>query len=334
MSEVAFESLAAAIETTRGTAVTPPTHWIPLAGTMQPEMTYYEPEEQRGALVKRFRQQLVRNATTWSASGGADPRYLPFLLNMVTGPGVITTPTNGILTRLHTHTPSVTTDTVKTVTMFFGDANIQIWRADFAFCQNFSITADASGTDGATMSMSGMGSEFFAATPTLPSQTIGSILVPGTMQMWIDTTFAFGTTAVTGRLISASLNIDTGIIPKYLANGLPTVTSILSYTRLGRGRPDVSCTFQLEVPDTTQMAQAIAATLVKVRIRINGDQIEAVTPTYNEYVEWDVYGRLKFDSWSELEGVNRTANFRIDSIYETGMASSYSIKVQNQSAVI
>lgn len=334
MSEIAFEVVAAAIEATRGTAVTPPTHYFPLSGTLAPVMEYYEPEEQRGALVKRFRQQLVRNSSTWELSGGADPRYLPFMLNMVSGPGVITTPTNGVLTRLHTHTPSVTTDTVKTTTMFFGDPNIQIWRSDFSFCQNFSISADASGTDGATMTMSGMGSEFFAATPTLPAQTIGSILVPGTMQLWIDTTFAIGTTAITGRLISMNLNIDTGIIPKFLANGIPTVTSILSYTRLGRGRPDVSCTFQLEVPDTTQMAQAIAATAVKCRLRINGDQIEAVTPTYYEYFEVDIYGKLKFDSWAELEGVNRTANFRIDAVYDATLGASHSIKVQNQSATI
>lgn len=330
--ELAFELMAAALEATRGTPVTPPTHYFPLVGTLSPTPDFYEPTEARGTLVKRYRQQKVRDSSDWTADGGADPRYLPFFLNMVTGPGVITTPTNGVLTRLHTHKPSISSDAIKTATLYFADPNIQTWQADFAYLNDFSITADASGTDGATMSVAGKANPMVeVSTPTFPAQTIGSILVPSAMELWIDTSSAIGTTAVTGRLVSADLTIANGVTAKYLAAG---PTGGLTYNRLGRDRPDVSTTFQLEVPDTTQMDQALAATAVKVRIRVSGDLIESVTPDYYEYVQWDVYGKLKFDSWGDLEGTNRTATFRIDTIYDSTLAADFQIRVQNQSATV
>ncbi len=87
----------------------------------------------------------------------------------------------------------------------------------------------------------------------------------------------------------------------------------------------------MEIPDTTQMDQVIASTSVKMRVRLNGDLIEGAL---YEYVQWDVYGRLKFDSWGDLEGTNRTAVFRVDSLYDTTLGADYQIVVQNQSAVV
>lgn len=332
MAEIAFEAFAAALEATRGTAVTPPTHYFPLVGSITPETSYYEPQEARGTLFRRYRQQRVRDAATWTAEGGADPRYLPFMLNLITGAGVITTPTNGVLTRLHTHKPSGTTDAIKTATLYFGDPNVQIWQSDFAYANEFTISADASGTDGATMTIGGNANPMIeVATPTFPAQTIGSLLIPGTMQIWMDTSSAIGTTELTGRLISADLTINNGVVSKFLAGG---PTGGTTYSRIGRGRPEVSSTFQMEVPDTTQMDLMLAATSVKVRIKISGDQIEAVTPTYYEAVSWDVFGKLKFDGWGELEGTNRTATFRIDSIYDSTLGADYQVQVYNQSGTV
>lgn len=330
-AEVAFEVMAGVLEAVRGTAIAVPTHYFPLTGTITPVDEWAEPEESRGTLVKRYRQQRVRGSTEWTVEGGVDPRYMPWMLNLITGPGVITTPTNGILTRLHTHKPSITSDTIKTATLYFGDPNLRVWQADFAFANSLTISADASGTDPATMTISGTANPMSIVAPTLPAQTIGSLLIPNKMQMWIDTA-NIGITPVTDRLVSAELTITNNVLAKYLAIG-PTIV-FPTYSRLGRGRPEVSCTFTLELTDETQMDQMLAGTLVKVRIRINGDLIESVTPTYYEYVEWDVFGRLKFDSWSDLEGVNRTATFRIDTTYDSTLGADYQIRVQNQSAVI
>lgn len=327
--EVGYEILAAAHESTRGTAVTPPTHTLPLTGTIDPTPEWYEPEESRGALFRRYRQIKVRENSTWAFEGGADPRYLPFFLSMTTGVGVIATPGGGTTSRTHTYKPAGTTDTIKTATLYFADPNIQTWQADFAFANTLTITADASGTDGVTMSVGGMANAMVeVSTPTWPAVTIGSALLPSTLQLWIDTSSAIGTTEITGRVISAAFELTNNISPKPIATG---VAGSLSYSRIGRGRPDPVCRFQLEVPDTTQMDQVLASTSVKVRVRVSGDLIEGAL--YN-YVQWDTYGKLKFDGWGTLADTNRTANFRIDSIYDSTLAADYQVVVQNASATV
>lgn len=329
--EVAFEAFAVGLESTRGTLIDPPTHYLPMVGTIVPVKEYYEPEESRGTLVKRYRQQAMRKYCTWSADGGADPRYAPLLFNMITGPGVISTPTNGVSTRLHTHKPAISSDAIKTFSGWFGDPNIQLWSAPFGFLNEWTITADASGTDGATMSASGMLNWWAEDSATLPAQTIGSILSPGAMQVWMDTSSGIGTTAITGRVVAAEITGTNNITAKYLAAG-PTGT--LTYTRIGRGRPEVSSTVTMEVPDTTQTDLMIADSIVKMRVRVNGDLIESVTPDYYNYIQWDVYGRLKFDSWADLEGTNRTAVFRVDTIYDSTLGADFCLYAQNASATV
>lgn len=329
--ELAFEALALGLESSRGVLIDPPTHYVPMVGTLIPRVEYYEPEEARGTLVRRYRQKAVRRWCEWSAEGGADPRYAPLFFNMITGAGVITTPTSGVLTRLHTHKPGITSDAVKTASMWYGDPNVQLWSAPFGFINDWSITADASGTDGATMSVGGMSQFWTEDTATLPAQTIGSLLMPGAMQLWMDTSSAIGTTAITGRVVSADITGSNNITTKFLATG---PTGSLTYTRLGRGRPEVSSTVTMEVPDTTQLDLFNADTTVKMRVRVNGDLIESVTPDYYNYIQWDVYGKLKFDSWADLEGTNRTAVFRVDTIYDSTLGADFCLYAQNQSATV
>lgn len=329
MAELAFEVLSGALETVRGTAVTPPTHNFPLTGMISPTSEWYRPQEQRGTLVAAYREQRVREASEWTAEGGLDVRFMPFFLNMTTGVGVIATPGGGTLARTHTHKPSITSDTLKTATLYTGDPNVQIWQADFAYANDLTITADASGTDGATMSIGGGANPLVeVAAPTFPAQAIGSLLMPGAMQVWIDTASAIGTTAITGRVVSAEFTLSNNIVTKFIAVG---PAGGLSFSRIGRGRPDVSSTVTMEIPDTTQMDLALASTIVKMRVRINGDLIEAAL---YEFVQWDIYGRFKFDSWADLEGTNRTAVFRVDSLYDSTLGADYQIVVQNASATV
>lgn len=331
MAEIAFEAIALGIEATRGTLIDPPTHRLPLVGTVTPVVEYYEPEESRGTLFRRYRQVAIRRSVTWQAEGGADPRYAPLVFNGITGAGVITTPVNGVLTRLHTHKPTGNSDVNKTYSLWFGDPNVQLWSAPYGYLNEWSITADASSTDGATMSISGGGRFWAEDTTTLPAQTIGSLLMPGKMQLWMDTSSAIGTTEITGRVVSADITGNNNIVEKHLAGG---PTGGLTFTRTGRGRPEVSSTVTMEVPDTTQMDLFIADTTVKLRVRVNGDLIESVTPDYYEYIQWDVFGKLKFDSWADLEGTNRTAVFRVDTIYNDTLGADFCLYAQNQSAAV
>src|SRR6476620_4502560 len=129
-AELAYEYLAIALEATRGTAVTPPTAYLPFKGMVKPIREKYRPEESRGTLAKNYRSKTVRTSSEWSGEGGLDPNYCPLVFNLfmkaVTTP---TTPTNGVLTRLWTFVPTMTSDDLKSATFYFGDPNVQIFQS-------------------------------------------------------------------------------------------------------------------------------------------------------------------------------------------------------------
>ena len=206
MAELAFERFGVALEVTPGTAVTPPTHYIPAVATLNPVQEYYRPTEQRGTRAAFYRSALVRARSDWTMPAtGADTAHLPLLLNMgvasVTSP---TTPTNGVLTRLWSFVRNPTTATEKTATLYWGDPNVQIFQAAYGYLQSLSINSDATGTDAVTMEASG--GAFMptkVASPTWPSQIIAPMVIPTKSQVWIDTASAIGTTAITGRVIAS-----------------------------------------------------------------------------------------------------------------------------------
>lgn len=86
MSELAFESLSLALESTRGTAVTPPTHIINAKGVLTPMEEVFRPDDQLGLLAEFAREEIVRKWGEWSAEGAADVTKLPVLLNMAVAP--------------------------------------------------------------------------------------------------------------------------------------------------------------------------------------------------------------------------------------------------------
>ena len=85
-SELAFEVLALALEATRGTAVTPPTHIVNMVGSITPMAEFYDPEDQVGVLAESQREEIVRTSAEWEAEGAADVTKLPVLLNMAMMP--------------------------------------------------------------------------------------------------------------------------------------------------------------------------------------------------------------------------------------------------------
>lgn len=328
--EIAFEYLLAALEATRGTAVDPPTHRLPLMGTITPKEERFYPEQSSGLLAANMTSATVRRWAELKASGGLDSLYAPFLFNMllksVTSP---TTPGGATTARLWTFTRDMTTDTMKSGTIFWGDPNVQAFRSAFMMLGEATIAADTSGTDGATIELTGRGKFPEKDAPnSTPSQFTGiPIMIPGKMQLWLDTGLAIGSTEITdARLVAASLKFPTGVSFKNNAQG---ATSDLSFSGVGRGRSAPEGMIRLEVPDTTQYdgyATLSGDTVHKVRVRINGPLIEGAL---YHYVEWDIYGPLTAPSWGELESTNRTIEFTIPGHYDATLASDLSVKVQN-----
>lgn len=334
-AELPFEYLAVALEATRGTAVTPPTHYLPIAGSVKPVREKYRPEESRGTLAQWYRSKTVRTRSEWSGEGGADPNYAPLVFNMfmkaVTSP---TTPTNGVSTRLWTFAPTMTADDLKTATAYFGDPNVQIFQAAYCVGEELTISANAGSTDAATWSMKG-GGKFptRVSAPTLPAQSVGDLLMPSAMQLWIDTSSAIGTTEITGRFVSTEWTIPTGATYKYYAGG---TAGGLGFTKIGRQKRSANAKIVVELNDVSVGSGAEyqtweADTLVKMRIRLNGSLIESVASPgpYYSYIQLDIYGPLDAFDWGSVADSNRTMQFEVTSEYNSTAGYDFALFAQN-----
>jgi hypothetical protein len=327
MAELAYERFALALEATRGTAVTPPTHMVPLAGMLNPTVEYYTPDEARGTLAATTRTVRARENSEWSVEGGLDTYISPIIANMVVKGGVTapTTPSGATNARLWEFVRSQTSTTLKTATLYWGDPNVQVWQAALGIAQEWVITSDGTGTDGSTQSVSGIAAfPTQVAAPTWPTTVFGNLISPMDMQVWLDTASAIGTTQLTGTVLSATHTIPSGLVGKPIPNGPGTSRS---FSRIGIGKSSAVTTVVMELSDTTQYDLFEAETSVKLRVRHNGPLIEA---TFYEYVEVDGYGPLRFDSWSDFEGTNRTVAFTL--VHEPDPTLGSDLRVAIQSA--
>jgi hypothetical protein len=333
MAEVTYEKLAIALETTRRTAITAPTHVVNGNQPIVPKKELHRAADRYGTLAEFYRSQSVRKSSEWSAEADADVNQGPVLANLVLAPvSAPTTPTGATLARLWTFVRSITSDNIKSATVWWGDPNVQVFQAAGAMADEFTLSADASGTDPAKMGIKGMG--LFptkVSAPTYPAIAPGP---PSDMQLWIDegSGATIGTTAITGRVISADLTVPVGTTYKYLAQG---PGSNQSYSTTGRKPTHPTTKVRFELPDMTQYDEFTADTVVKVRVRINGPKIETVTSVdFYNYVEWDAVGKWDALAWGELEGTNRTIELTLEHEYDATLGSDIAVRWQNAKATL
>src|SRR5687767_3080782 len=128
-AEIAFEQLAVALEATRFTAVTPPTHILNLEGLITPVQTRRRAPDTRGILSEFTRSKTVYRESEWDGSGPLDTKTAPVLLNMAakavtTGASAIQGAVTADNAKLWTFSPSLTADDIKTATLYNGDPNV------------------------------------------------------------------------------------------------------------------------------------------------------------------------------------------------------------------
>lgn len=330
MAEVIFERLDIALEATRGTEETPPTHHLFMEGTADPEDDWFDDETNVGTAAGLNRSEKMRSRTTFSAEGAMDVNTLPVLLNMALAPvDTPSTPGGATNARLWTFTRNVTSDTVESASFYWGDPNDQTYQSLYTMMTELRLSADASGTDGAMQSFDAVGKTFTPiTTPTLPTNTVAPLIVGARMQLWIDTSSAIGTTEITGRVVSADVTIPTIVgNPKYVAVG---PSAGITFTRFGKRKTVPEMTIVVDKVDEVQLNNYLDGDDVKVRVRFNGPLIEAAL--YN-YVQVDMYGKFRFDSWQDLEG-NRTLALLLRGEYHATPASDVVVYVQNDNTTL
>lgn len=332
-AEVVFERFAGALETTHGTAIAAPTHIFNGTGMVTPDVTFSRRSRSDGMLSEFYSTIKTREEATWSLEGDLDVNTLPFLLEMaLKASGTIATPGGGTASRTHTYVPTMTSDDLKSATIFWGDPGWgagKVFQMPYAMVDELTITSDSSGTDASTMSASGRGQVLTQLTaPAIPSLTAGSLIVGGWMNLWMDTSSAIGTTAITGRVVSAEHTLTNNISYKHLATG---AGGTLAFTRHGRGKRHMETRIVFELADATQYDLFAAGTVTKTRVRHNGALIEG--SLYN-YVQVDTYGPLTDLTWETVEDTNRAVGFTIYSQYDSTLGADFSVVVQNAIATV
>lgn len=335
MAEIPFEGFllglsAGASIAQRGTATNPPTYNLPIQGKVNPRQSKYRPDESRGHLAEYNRSKTVRRWSEWEGEGALDPYFLPIALNMILKGGVTSpsTPAGATDARLWEFEPTMTSDDLRSATLYWGDPNVQWYQAIYCMVEEFSISADATGEDGATMSFSGFGRFPTKTAPaSVPAQLTAPMITPAEMQLWIDTgEDDYGTTEITGRFLTAEFSLTTGITRKHGAVG---PTGGLNFIRTGRGKRHAELTLTFELLDTTQydlFANNNGDTPAKIRWRLNGPEIET---GFLHYVEVDLHGPFDSVDWGEHEGSNRTIEMTVLSEYDAAEGWDFAMRVQN-----
>ena len=332
--ELAFETLLAAIESTRGTAISAPTHLIHLGGSITPTKSVQAPDESRGTLASNYRTVATRYGATFEITEGpVDTRILPFLLSGILNGNVsATTPGGATNTREWAFVRDITADDIESYTLWFGDSSIRQWVGAYAMFLEATLSNDASSEDG-VLTFSGNGECRKIATNSpadaAPAATAGAMLPGQMMSLFIDTSSAIGTTAVTGRLVSASHTLRTGVTFKYLGGG---ASSTLDFARTGRSRViGITTTIVMELPDMTQYDNWANHDTLKVRVVHNGATIET---GFNHQVIVDTYGPFTALSWGTNADSNRTVELTIEGQVDATLASDCQIVVRNASATL
>lgn len=333
LSHLFAERFHIALESTRGTQISTPTHSLNGTGLITPAVDFFEPNESRGQLSRIYRQEISRVGSAWSYNAPADPNYLPVWLQMAVEPNTSpSTPASASLTRLWEFVRTMNADDIKAASLIW-DLDVQSLITDYNMITSLTLSNNAANPEGLMVDIAGSGG-FPAniATPS-PVTNIAGPLLPGQkMQLWVDDMEeeAIGTTPYVGKLISASHAINTGVTFKHLGAG-PTAT--LEYSDTGRDPAAVRLvtTFVVEIADMTLYDLAVSGAPCGVRVRHNGKAIETVSGpiTYYYYVEVDTYGALKTPTWGTNVNSNRTLQFTVESIVDSTLAADFRVAVQN-----
>jgi hypothetical protein len=333
MAEKSFEYLLLKEEATRGTAETAPAYYLALDGMLTPRAPRASVEESDGTLAARRRSIVTRKWSEWEGTGALDFYVAPVLYKaLVKGSPATTTPTDAVLTRLHTFAPTMTADDLKSLTAWWGDPNNQILRTAFTMVDEVTITSDATTEDPVQMSVSGQGHfPEKVADPTLPTQLVSPLAIPGSQQLWIDLV-TVGTTAIDTRFLSGEATIPGGITYKYGSQG---PENNLQFVRIGRTKRSIEVTLRFELLDMDQYDLFVDGEILKIRWRINGPLIETENATdFYFFHEIEFYAPVDSLEWSLNEDSNRVADLTFISEYDATAARDWLIRVQNDRATV
>ena len=289
-------------ETTRGTPVTTAMNLLHGSLTMTPNLNLYRPEgEARNSLARFHRRTTVGQESTMRFESSVTFEQVIDLLAMSllgasddSGTGLITTPTNGVLTRDWTFEPTLVASAAQNAyTVQYGD-NQQAYQSSHVMCsqiefawamgQPVTVSADLFGQLATKVS--------FGGTPT--DLTVEDAVAQKTV-IYADSTWAnLGTTQISDTLISATVRIPTGLaMTRYADGGLE-----LSGFSENPWAAEWELVYKHNASGEAEYDDYVDGTARFIRLTTTGSEIEQVTPTYDHLFQVD--GALHYTEAPEL----------------------------------
>jgi len=329
MGTKALRKILLGAETTAGTAVAADTIWRGI-GTIQDNREVITPDEDIGYLSGKTRNYCPK----YEAAISMEPvpatfEQLPVVLsagvkNVISG--VTDTGGSG---KVYAYTfPTTAANSITTWTIEGGD-DTQAEEMEYSFVQAFELSGN--GGEALMISADWVGRQVskttFTASVTNPA-TVSEILF-GKGKLYIDAASGtMGTTLKSQTLLGMSLQVNTGWIAKYAADGA------LYFSWPQSTKPEVllNVTFEHNATAVAEKDAWIAGTSRQLRLKFEGAALTtAGTFTYKTLLidlagKWD-----KFDKLDELNGNDIvTGTFRAG--YDATCAKFAEIKVVNETA--
>jgi hypothetical protein len=325
----ALRKLQLGAETTAGTAVAADTLWRGLGG-IEDQREVIFPDEDIGYLSGKARNYIPKlGAAVVMDAVPATFEALPVILsagvkNVITG--VTDTGGSG---KVYTYTfPTTSANSITTWTIEAGDDQ-QAEEVEYSFVESFEINGN--GGEALQMSANWLGRQVtkcsFTGSVTTPA-TVEEILF-GKGKLYIDeASGTIGTTEKSATLLGMGLQVNTGWIPKYAADGQ------LYFSWAQSTKPEVllNVTFEHNSTAVAEKDAWKAKTPRQLRLKFEGNALTtAGTFTYKSLII-DLAGLWeKFDVIGDMNG-NDIVTGILRAGYDATAAKFASIKVVNEVA--
>jgi len=327
MGSKALRKIQVGRETTAGTSVAATLKWRGL-GTLEDQREVIFPDEDVGYLsgIDRAYTPKLLGALSMD-SVPATFEQLPIILsagvkNVVTG----ATDTGGS-GKVYTYTfPTTSANTITTWTIEGGDDSGEE-EMEYSFVESFEL----SGNGGEVLNVSAN----WLGRQVTPSTFTGSITAPATVEeilfskgkLYIDAT-TIGTTQVTNTLLGASMQVNTGWIPKYTAEG----NLYFSFPQSTKPEVLLNVTFEHNASSVSEKAAWRAGTSRLLRLQFAGNALTTAGTFATKLLRIDLAGKWeKFDKIGDMNGNDIvTGTFRAG--YNATAAKFAEIKVVNETA--
>lgn len=323
-----FQSARAALESTRGTGLTPTRLIYFEEGSFEQTVATIKPDEHRGSYNPNYSASAGPEENTLNFSGRMSYDDLIWWANLFIAP--VASGTGAGADKTWTFTPSATADDVKTATIQLGftDTIASTPGIEQQFCLgstfnlHFEKNDDGALTFAATLFGGEALTQITAFTGALSDRTVVLASCNNTT-MFADQASAIGSTADT-TFVSLDWNLDLGPVRFYALDGTTAPKTVV--------RPDYrrwTATLVRQFTSDLYWDDYSDKTVQKIRCRTTGPALGGS----NYKIDLDLYGVVTARSEADVDGVI-TEELTLSQIYDTTATADHKLVCVNSTASI